>query len=279
MRRAGRPPSELVTVVVALLGARSAASLLGWARTRSPGAVRPIATRWRHASVVLACAVAAACWDGPTSTLEPIPVVSLTLVEGDSLQVASVTITTPGDSVVPVLAVPVAAGSVDLEIEDDSGQVWSLAPTTTLGKFTAAMSPRRGARYQLRGSVTGRAIAVDTRAPTVFALTTPAADTITAADTAACNGHHPGLCVPYAVVAEDGLAVTFAVTNSAHEREYVFADQGQVYWITRSDDVRDLFAIARVSAGRPEARWLGNRREVLVTFGVNLVVRRKLYIP
>ena len=204
---------------------------------------------------------------------------SLTLVEGDSVQVASVTITTPGDSVVPDRGVPVPAGSVQLEIEDDSGQVWPLAPTTTLGKFTAAMSPRRGARYQLRGSVMGRAIAVETRAPTVFALTTPEADTITAADTAPCAGSYGGVCVPYAVDAEDGLAVIFTVTNGAHEREYVFADQGQIHWITRSDDVRDLFAIALVSAGRPEARWLGNREEVLVTFGVNLVVRRKLYIP
>jgi len=153
----------------------------------------------------LAALAALACWDAPTAAPGPTPVVSLVLTEGESLQVASVTLGTPGDSSIPPDAVPVAAGDVSLRVEDDSGNAWPLSETGTPGRFGAAVPIRRGARYRLRGAVMGRPIDADTRVPSVFNLVNPPGQTLTSADTVPCRwpAGVDGVCLRL-VVESDG---------------------------------------------------------------------------
>ncbi len=271
----------MASSIAVVRGSRSCAAERGWARRRPRWPRRPAAVAWHLAAAVLGGA-APACWDAPTSTLDPAPVISFTLVEEESLQVAAVRLTTPGDSEIPSGGLPAPAGGVELEIEDDSGHAWPVAPTATLGRFTAAMSPRRGARYRLRGNVVGRAIAAETRVPTEFAMTRPAGDTITAADTAPCTVGTLAVCVPIALVVEPGLSVGFIVADSGSQQyEFAAADHDELRMYSRSDRVRDLYVLA--SNADVALRWRaggpGNTRGVLVGFGASLVVRRKLYIP
>lgn len=284
MRCATHPAPELVNGAVAVSGARSPAARLSRARSRTRRVIRPTAIRWRLAAGAIGWVAAAACWDAPTSSLAPTPVVSLTLVEGESLQVATITVTTPGDSTIPIRGVPVAAGSVSLIIQDDSGHGWPLAPTTDPSKYTAAMSPGRGASYRLQGTVLGLAIAAETRAPNEFAMISPAADTITAADTVPCAqyGAFGGrVCLSVALRGEALSRVDYVVVDhTAHTVERLYGDHERIF-VSRSDRIRDFVVVAY---NADAALWLsvragGNVTGALGGFGVGLVVRRKLYIP
>lgn len=234
----------------------------------------------RLALSALGCTTAAGCWENPTSAFDPIPVVSLTLVEGDSLQVASVSITTPGDSAIPHQGIPLPPDSVDLQVADDSGHVWPLVPSTTPGRFTVAMALRRGARYELRGAVMGRAVAAENRAPAEFAMTRPAGDTITVADTAPCEEPYSlfaNVCVPVSLVVEAGGTVLCVLTQPGASRDPFCSVSGdQLRLESRSDSVRDLVVFAYYPG---PGIALDYERGVLVTFPLMLVIRRKLYTP
>ena len=245
----------------------------------------------RHLAVRIgALAVAAvtlACWEGPTAARGPTPVVSLTLVEGESLQVASVTFASPADSTFPPEPVPVPAELVSLRLEDDSGNTWPLTFTGALGKFSAAMSPRRGERYRLKGSVLERTIAADTRVPAVFALLAPAGDTVTVADAVPCQ--HPALfgevCVRV-VVAFDGPGFVSCQVQDQDPTfiQYCYFSRGTSaeLRILPADRIREVLLWA--SNGDAQA-WLyspnirANVAGALGGFGAVLTLRRKLYIP
>jgi hypothetical protein len=252
----------------------------------SPSWVKPVAVR--RAGVALVAA-ALACWESPTAGRRPTPVVSLILVEGESLQVASVTFASRADSTFPPEPVPVPAELVSLRLEDDSGNTWPLTFAGVPGKFSAAMSPRRGLHYRLRGTVVERAIATETRVPAVFTLLEPAGDTVTAADTVPCLQSFGlrDVCVQ-AVVTLDGTgSFAYQVLDPAYPA-WPFFEAGWFQGTTaelrfvHGDRVREVVlwapngdAYAWLSS--PNIR--GNVAGAFGGFGAVLTVHRKVYIP
>lgn len=239
----------------------------------------------RAAAVALVVAPTA-CWDAPTATLGPTPVVSLILAEGESLQVASVTLTTPGDSSFPSEPVSVPAEQVGLRVEDDSGNAWPLTFTGAPGKFSAAMSPRRGVRYRLMGTVVERAIAAETRVPAVFTLLEPAGDTVTAADIVPCQHFEiPGKVCVRLVVAFDGPGSVYCQVQdqaSPFIQYCYFRGTTAELRIDRADRIRDVvFSASNGGAygwlALPDSR--GNVAGAFGGFSAILTFRRKVYIP
>jgi len=137
--------------------------------------------------VSLLLALCGACADVPTGDPGPTTAVALTLIVGDTLQVASVTVATPGDSTLPTEGVPVAPADVNLQVVDDSGVAFPLMPTTTPGRYEVALAPGLGRSYTLQGTVLGRAVSLATSAPQRFDLVSLPNDTITPADTVPCR--------------------------------------------------------------------------------------------
>lgn len=273
---------ELVNGQTTGRGAGSATATFSWVRSRPRRATGPSGTWWGLALGAIGLAAVAACWDDPTHALDPVPVVSLTLVDGDPLQVASVTITTPGDSAIPRGGVPASAASVDLELADDSGHVWRLDPTGTAGRFAAAMTVRRGARYHLRGTVLDRAVLEEARAPVEFAMTRPASDTIRVTDTAPCAERSiwGDTCVPVALVDSGAVSVWYVISDTGFAQPFPVLLRGDQVHLERSDRVRDLVVMAvyyTTAAGAAVTSVYDGG--AIVTFRVMLVVRRKLYIP
>lgn len=242
----------------------------------------------RAAGVAVAAATLA-CWESPTATPGPTPVVSLILVEGESLQVASVAFASPADSTFPPEPVPVPAELVSLRIEDDSGNAWPLTFTGAPGRFSAAMSPRRGVRYRLRGTVVERTIAAETRAPAEFALLAPAGDTVTAADTVPCLQSFGlgDVCVRAVVALEGAGSFAYQVLDPAYPAWPLFEAgwfQGTTAELrfVHDDRVRDVVLWASNSdayawLNSPNVR--SNAAGPFVAFGAILTLRRKVYIP
>lgn len=243
--------------------------------------------RWRESSGLLGCLVLlAACREIPTVPERPTPVVSLTLVEGESLQVAVVTVGTAADSTIPRQGVPVPAGSVSLRVEDDSGNVWPFAAAAAEGRFSARMSPRRGSRYRLLGTVMGRALSAETRVPAQFAVAAPAGDTMTAADTVPCQfpSVFEYVCVQAVLLFDRSGAVSYLVLDQVGP----FREGGRLLGTTaelrffRADRTRDVLFVAY---NGDAAAWLtvstarGNVTGAFGGFGAALVVRRNIYIP
>jgi len=235
---------------------------------------------------VLAVAATLSCRDAPTAAPGPTPVVSLILVDGESLQVASVTFAGPADSTFPPEPVPVPAALVNLRIEDDSGNAWPLSFTGAPGKFSAAMSPRRGLHYRLRGTVLERAIAAETRVPAVFTLVEPAGDTVTAADIVPCQHFEiPGEVCVRLVVAFGGPGFVGCQVQDQAVLSFhycYFSGTTAELRIDRADRVREV--ALRASNGDAYA-WLdspnirGNVTGTFGGFGAVLTLRRKVYIP
>ncbi|MEK7667282.1 MAG: hypothetical protein AAB409_01390 [Gemmatimonadota bacterium] len=227
-----------------------------------------------------------ACWEAPTAAPGPTPVVSLILVEGESLQVASVTFASPADSTFPPEPVPVPTELVSLRIEDDSGNAWPLTFTGVPGKFSAAMSPRRGQRYRLSGTVMERTIAAETRVPAVFTLLEPAGDTVTAADIVPCQHFEiPGEVCVRLVVAFDGPGFLYCQVQDQTPPLFpycAFDGTTAELRIDRADRIRDVVFLA--SNGGAYG-WLalpdspGNVAGAFGGFSAILTFRRKLYVP
>ena len=239
-----------------------------------------------RAAAVALVAAALACWESPTAAPGPTPVVSLVLVEGESLQVASVTFASPADSTFPPEPVPVPVEMVSLRIEDDSGYAWPLVATVTPGRFSAAMSPRRGQRYRLRGTVQERTIAADTRLPAVFALLEPAGDTVTAADIVPCQRYYGfgEVCVR-AVVAFDGPgSVAYQVLGPPPSFLSAGSFQGTTaeLRIIPADSIREIVFSASNGGAYGWLALPDSRANVAGAFGgfsAILTFRRKVYIP
>ena len=144
----------------------------------------PVArSRWAFVCLLSLCA----CAEVPTGNPGPTPAISMTLIVGETLQVASVTVATPGDSTLPTQGVPVAPADVDLRIVDDSGITLSLVPGPTPGRYDVALAPALGRTYRLEGTVLGRAVSFATSVPQRFDVVSLPNDTITPADAVPCR--------------------------------------------------------------------------------------------
>jgi len=233
----------------------------------------------------LAALAGLACWDAPTATSGPTPVVSLILAEGESLQVASVTLTTPGDSSFPSEPVSVPAEQVGLRVEDDSGNAWPLSSTGAAGRFSAVISPRRGLLYHLRGTVMGHPIEADTRVPAVFELVTPAGETVTSADTVPC--YPPTwmgeICVRLVVESDCPGPVACQVRDQAGPTSvycYFSSGTGELR-LLQPDRIREVVLMTRNGdadtwRGRDP---LGRPPDAVWRFGAAVALSRRVSIP
>lgn len=137
--------------------------------------------------VSLLLALCGACADVPTGDPGPTPAISLTLIVGETLQVATITVATPADSTLPTEGVPVASADVNLEVVDDGAVAFPLVPTATPGRFEVVLAPGLGRSYTLQGTVLGRAVSFATDVPQQFDVVSLPNDTITPADTVPCR--------------------------------------------------------------------------------------------
>jgi len=235
------------------------------------------------ASVVVG---ASACWDTPTALARSTPVISLTLVEGESYQLAFVSLGTDADSTIPDASVPIPAAQVQLRIEDDSGHVWPLQASVIPGRFVAALSPHRGEYYRLSGSVVGRVVTARTRVPASFSLAAPPGDTLTALDTAPCTRTpaETTACIRVRVELDGAVEVGYIVSGSVgpYPERGLLREVGGEVWFFRSDFVRDVVFLAY---NADAAGWLwrstarGNVAGAFGGFGAAIALRRKVYIP
>jgi hypothetical protein len=202
------------------------------------------------------------------------PVVHLTLVAGESLQVATVTVATPADSVLPREGVPAPPGSVDLRLEDTRGSVWPVTATPTPGRFHVAMTPVPGERYRLRGNALGRGVAATTRVPSRIELGGLPRDTIAVADSMPCSFVRAGyLCFPLAVESDERLDV--ACVAPPEPWPVCFSDRGDSYLhLERRPTAYELLV-----AGYTEDTARPRLGETAVFFGVMVIARRTVLIP
>jgi hypothetical protein len=248
----------------------------------------PQSIAWRVASEFLSATIlvaSLACSDSPVAPPGPMPIISLTLVEGESLQVAFVTVGTPADSTIPLEGVPAPSGQVTLRVEDDSGHVWPLVATTP-GRFSAALSPRRGARYHLAGTAMGRQVVAHTRVPAFFTLVAPSGDTLTATDAFPCtdNPLDVEVCVRAEVAFDGAIAIGYVGVGQVGpwlERGLLRSTTQEIRFL-RSEAVRDVVFTAY---NEDAAAWLWSstaRSSVSGAFGgfgAALVLRRKVHLP
>lgn len=239
--------------------------------------------RRRHLSVfTLALATAcAACRQFPSGPVRATPVVSLTLVEGESTQVATITRAAPADAQVPTQFSGLRPEDVRLSVTDDSGRDYTLVATDSLGHYQVALSPRRGARYRLSGLIDGVSVQAETTVPTQFLVTTPPGDTISAQ-----NGvvNPVMLLVPYVFVSTGATAYECRVATQAGAVQYAArlqAARGEMVFL-RSPETH---AVILLAYNADAAEWLvrstphGNIAGAFGGFGAAIFVRRTLVAP
>lgn len=127
-------------------------------------------------------AIGHGCTNEPTGPSR-LPVVSMVLIGGDSIHLASITLSALPDSIVPIPSTPVAPSEVALTIQDQgSGNVYPVVPTGIPGLFSSTFVANPGSTYALAGVVAGRQLAAETTVPSSFSIVAPSSDTITTAD-------------------------------------------------------------------------------------------------
>jgi hypothetical protein len=243
------------------------------------------------AQLVLGSLAAGACHEVPAGPVTATPVITMTLIAGESLQVATITEAMRADSVIPVQPPGIPGARVALLVTDDSGVVAPLVPDSGSGRYVLRMRVRPGAAYRLEGEVADRPVRAVTTVPSRFAIREPAGDTIRAA-----AGNCP---VPFS----DYVLFGFACVRGAFDVEGVAAIEyrvrsptGEAEW---SNDLaapagdlvfRRLAGVRRVIfVGYNQEAWdwlsavgnpiYGNVSGVLGYFGAALVERRYLETP
>ena len=229
--------------------------------------------------LVVAVALITACRDPIATFSGPTPAISLTLVAGETLQVATVTIATPADSLLPREGVPAAPADVQLRLEDDSGGVWSARPLATPGRFGFAVSPEPGRRYRLLGSVRARPVSAATTVPTRLDLVSLPADTITPADSVPCAGARfdDELCFPFVTATDQPLAIscTVAPRDPSRLEPCFYTDPThRELRLARSAATRELLVI-----GRNSDATHSKVAATVTRFGGALLVRRAVALP
>jgi hypothetical protein len=130
-------------------------------------------------------------------------------VTNTSEQVATVLYSTPAESIVPLLPVPIAPESVALAIRTAAGAAVALTPIPGApGRFQATLSITPGETVRLAGSVVGRSIEAYTTVPGPLIVREPAADTLRMSEGAG------RVQVPYAWHAVGSTAYLVQVTST-----------------------------------------------------------------
>jgi len=142
-------------------------------RTRASRGIHPAL------ALVMGCA---ACRELPAGPARATPIISFTLLAGESTQVATITEAARADSTLPSEPRPIDPARVRLSVLDDAGLPYPLIPLDTAGHYRVSISPRAGATYRLAGTIESVPVAAQTTVPGAFAITTPAGDTITGDD-------------------------------------------------------------------------------------------------
>lgn len=244
--------------------------------------------RWRlwllrMASTVSSSLVVAAagCQRIPGEPVAPTAVISLTLVAGESLQVASVTEGLPAQSSIPSEDPGIAPERVALAVIGPCGAEHVLEPASPFGRYVIRLTPIAGERYYLTGTIDGRAVEAETAIPTSFEVSLPAGDTITVSDGTATL---VTLVVPYRFASVGAAAYGFLVIRPDGTLEAggtLRAETGELVFL-RSPEVRDVLILAYDLGA---AEWLGrsvprgNIQGAFGGFGGALVVRRTLATP
>lgn len=162
------------------------------------------AGRWITLILLTACGDFSS--DIPAGSSEP--VIQMLLVAGALQQVASVEYSAPAESVVAVIARPIAAESVALVLETSDHVPLPLQPVPGVaGRYYVDLTIEPRATYRLMGSVTGRTIEAQVTVPGPVIVDQPAGDTLRLSS--------GGAQVPYAWHAAGAAAYGVEVSDGA----------------------------------------------------------------
>ena len=243
-------------------------------------ATEPRSRRLRAIALALATACAA-CRQLPSGPARATAIISLTLVEGESTQTATITRAAPADAVVPIQFSAVDPSDVNLSVADDSGTDHSLVPGDSLGRYQIAFSPRRGAQYRLHGTIDGLMVDAVTTVPTQFLVTAPTGDTISVRSGAL---NLVMLVVPYVFVSTGASAYEYRVASQSGVVQYtgrLQAAQGVMTFLRTPEPQTVQLLAYNLDA----AEWLvrstphSNITGAFGGFGAALVLRRALVTP
>lgn len=230
--------------------------------------------RSRRVFVSILLALCGACADVPSGNQGPTPAVSLTLVVGDTLQVASVTLATPADSILPREGVPVAAADVNLRVVDDSAVAFPLMPTATPGRYEVVLAPGSGRSYRLQGTILGRAVSFATSTPQRFDVVSLPNDTITPADTVPCRFSF-GQVACFSVVTDSDQPVGVLCFTASNQLPSVCAAaDGSQLRVPSAPGTRDIL-IFGYTADALRFRLA----ETVAQFGSAVMIRRTAVFP
>ena len=231
---------------------------------------------------VLSASVVVACAGEPTGTTQGTPVVSLTLVVGETLQVATIAEAQRADSAISREYRGIGPERAQLFVVGPDSVPQPLLGTVTVGRYKVRLDPEAGKRYRLWGSIDGRTVTAETVAPSRFVVRRPSSDTITAAD----GDVGPALfTVPYDFESSGATgyeARVMTLDGSIELSAALDASQGELLLFRREPGLRQLVLLAY---NNDASEWLlrttprSNLTGAFGGFGAALVERRALVLP
>ena len=228
-------------------------------------------------------AVLAGCSDTPVTPQDASPVISLTLVAGESLHVAILSEAVPADQRLPRTPPPLDSSRVDLQVVDEQGSVYPLVATELAGRFSVSMQVEAGALYELTGTIDGVTVSSTTVLPTSFTVATPAGDTIGADDGVV---HTVTFHVPYRF---EGLDLSGfearTLDEPAGRGQLMRGHEGEMVFLRPDDGDETTEDLLIFGYNQDATEWLvrtvprSNIEGAFGGFGGALLERRYLVIP
>lgn len=224
--------------------------------------------------------VTLACSDLGPAAPDREPVISLVLMAGESVQVASVTYSFNPDDSIPLHSPPVPFSDVALSVIGADSVPHTFGPLPGRpGYFQVTMSVAPGATYRLHGTVAGRPVSAQTTAPVDFTILVPTADTVIVVP--ASSG------LDTAAYWFDGAGVAGFEASVLHQDIHVgpnpiLSDSGKLFF-ARVVPIETFAPLLIAAYNQDASNWLQrtpaimNVDGVLGGFGAAVLLRRTLW--
>lgn len=237
----------------------------------------------RVQSVVTLVLLAACSENPPLAGGRPEPFITMTLIAGESVQVATVLYGLHPDSNFPFRNPPVPDHLVSLTLTGPGGLSQPVMPAFARpGVFQTTLNVVPGGTYQLTGSVDGVPLTATTTVPSSFVIVAPAADTIVVSRS---PFGYDTLSYHFRAVGAAGFEAT---TIGQHLQGGMFAPAGDTLGLLRFNEVfPDTSAVPLLflAYNADASRWIqhaiatGNIIGLRGGFGAALIERRMVRYP
>jgi hypothetical protein len=205
----------------------------------------------------------------------------MTLVAGDSEQLALIHFAARADSVIPDDLTPISPADVSLELVEPSGARHPLVPGNGAGVFRASLSVAPGLTYALEGSLAGRRVEAVTTVPALFRLIEPAADTVRVDDAVPCVPFSFDPCFQVAAEVDGATAIEYRLLGTGSGGPVVGAFLGStgILQLWRWPGfVAGIYPVIMYALNEDAAAWgrwqLGNIPGVIGVFGAALKAQK-----